>query len=234
MAEASKKVFLRKAHVSSYRFRKILLTSDAVFADQTFTRVVEASRRWPSATTRIPTSRPVRILRISRRCCRRAGKECWILTLPETPGALRRKPAVFERVRNADRRARHHLDAGAEQSARDARDGARRGRRPRGRQRMVARGRKFVLARIARDRRVPVRLRCGHYYCGQLDGWRRGDVRLRRRRDPREKNGARGPRHLEGTARLARERAVADRSSVASISRRRAAPCARRATARIL
>lgn len=39
MAEASKRVFLRQGHISSSRFRKILLTTDKVFADQTFTRV---------------------------------------------------------------------------------------------------------------------------------------------------------------------------------------------------
>ncbi len=39
MAEASKRVFLRKGHLSANRFRKVLLTTDGVFADQTFTRV---------------------------------------------------------------------------------------------------------------------------------------------------------------------------------------------------
>ncbi len=39
MAEVSKRVFLRKGHINSRRFRKILFTSDNVFADQTFMRV---------------------------------------------------------------------------------------------------------------------------------------------------------------------------------------------------
>lgn len=39
MAEASKKVFLRHGHLSANRFRKVLFTTDGVFADQTFTRV---------------------------------------------------------------------------------------------------------------------------------------------------------------------------------------------------
>lgn len=39
MAEAGKRIFLRQGSLSSYQFRKILLTSDDIFADQTFTRV---------------------------------------------------------------------------------------------------------------------------------------------------------------------------------------------------
>lgn len=39
MAETSKRVFLRNGHLSARRFRKVLLTTDGVFADQTFTRI---------------------------------------------------------------------------------------------------------------------------------------------------------------------------------------------------
>ncbi len=39
MADGGKRVFLRQGHLSSHQFRKILLTTDGVFADQTFTRV---------------------------------------------------------------------------------------------------------------------------------------------------------------------------------------------------
>ena len=39
MREVGSRVFLRQGHLSSYRFRKILATTDGVYADQTFTRV---------------------------------------------------------------------------------------------------------------------------------------------------------------------------------------------------
>ncbi len=39
MREGGKRVFKRSGHLSAYRFRKVLLTTDGIFADQTFTRV---------------------------------------------------------------------------------------------------------------------------------------------------------------------------------------------------